>query len=145
MGGDDVRIVKSLSATPQLSVRLLIEELHTVNKSRELADANDKQTEHVLWCIRALRYITGGVDFCGKTGHQFGASELEKNRKYWLYFKNKSCAPFFALWPSRGSEYIAPKDAQEDIINQWKKWLSRRGRTDQYVPLKEPKPEDWLW
>ena len=145
MGGDDVRIVKSLSATPQLSVQLLIKELHTVNESRELAGANDKRVEHVLWCIRALRYVTGGLDFCGKTSHQFGTSELEKNRRYWLYFKNKSCVPFFAMRPSRGSEYIAPQDAQEDIIDQWERWLAREGKPYQYVPLKDPKPEAWLW
>lgn len=145
MGGDDIQIVKSLSATPQISVRLLVVELHTVKESHELAGANDKPVEHVLWSIRALRYVTGGMDFCGKTSYRFGTSELEKNRKYWLYFKNKSCVPFFAMWPSRGSEYIAPPDAQQDVIDQWRQWLVREGETHQYAPLKDPKPEAWLW
>jgi hypothetical protein len=142
---DDFEVVERLSTTPELSARLLVEQLHTVADARLLAAENKPETEHVLWSIRALRYITGGLDFCGKTSHHFGTPELEKNRKYWMYFKNKSCVPFFAMWPSRGNEYISPLDAQEEIIQQWREWLAREGKTFHYVPLKEPKPEDWLW
>lgn len=142
---DDIQIVKRLSTTPGLSARLLVKELHTVTDPHMLNSGNEPETEHVLWSIRALRYITGGLDFCGKTNHHFGASELEKNRKYWLYLKSKSCVPFFAMWPSRGSEYIAPLDAQEEIISQWREWIARKGKTFRYVPLHEPKPEAWLW
>jgi hypothetical protein len=142
---DNFQTVISLSTTPELSARLLVEQLHTVKDARLLNSDGKPETEHVLWSIRALRYITGGLDFCGKTSHHFGTSELEKNRKYWLFFKNKSCVPFFAMWPSRGSEYIAPLDAQEEIISQWREWAAREGKTFHYVPLLEPKPEDWLW
>jgi hypothetical protein len=142
---DDVQIVKRLSTTPQLSARLLVKELHPVTDARLLAGENKPATEHVLWCIRALRYITGGLEFCGKTNHDFGTSQLEKNRKYWLYFKSKSCVPFFAVWPSRGSEYIAPEDAQKVIISKWKNWFVKQGASFDYKPLHDPKPEEWLW
>lgn len=138
---DNVQIVKHLSTTPQLSTRLLLEELNTVTNARLLATENKPETEHVLWCIRALRYITGGLDFCGKTSHPFGTSELEKNRECWLHFKSKSCAPFFAVWPERGSEYIAPEDAQNEIISKWRNWFAKQGASFDYKPLHDPKPE----
>jgi hypothetical protein len=144
-GGDDFKIVEHLSTRPQQSVQLLIDELHTVEGGRILAADNKPEPEHILWCIRALRYLTGGMDFCGKTGYHFGTSDLEKNREYWLHFKSKSCVPFFAMWPSRGSEYIAPPDAQREIIRQWKGWLASEGKAFHYTPLKDPKPEAWLW
>ena len=144
-GSDILQIAKHLSATPQLSARLLVQELHPVTDARLLAAERKPETEHVLSCIRALRYITGGLDFCGKTSHHFGASELEKDRKYWLYFKNKSCVAFFAMWPSRGCEYIAPEDAQNEIIGKWRNWFAKQGASFDYKPLHDPKPEEWLW
>jgi hypothetical protein len=144
-GGDDAKIVAKLAETPQLSTKLLIEELHPVKEARILASEKKPDVEHVLWCIRALRFLTGGKDFCGKTAHQFGKSELERNRKYWVNFKYKKCASFFAMWPSRGSEYIAPEDAQKEIIDKWKGWFAKDGSSFDYKPLHDPKPEAWLW
>jgi len=145
MGDDDFRIVASLAETPQLSVRVLTDELHPVKNVRILASEKDLGAEHILWCIRALRYLTGGKDFCGKTAHTFGNSELERDRKYWLYFRHKTCISFFAMWPSRGSEYIAPEDAQNEIIKKWKDWFEKDGLSFDYRPLHNPKPEDWAW
>lgn len=144
-GQDNFRIVETLAKTPQLSTKLLIDALHPIRESRILNGQEKPDAEHVLWCIRALRYVTGGKSFCAETSHKFGSSEEERNRKYWIYFRNKKCASFFALWPSRGSEYIAPEDAQISIISQWKVWFAREGAEFDYKPLQNPKPEDWLW
>lgn len=141
---DNVQIVKALARKPELSAKLLIQELHPVEDKRILASENRPATEHVLWCIRALRFLTGGKDFCGNTNHKFGKSQAERDRKYWLYFRHKSCLSFFAMWPSRGSEYIAPKDAQEQIINKWRRWFARKG-SFKYKPLQNPTPDKWLW
>jgi hypothetical protein len=97
-GYDDRQIVATLAKTPRLSVQLLIDELHSVNETRILASDKKPGAEHVLWSIRALRYLTGGKDFCGGTRHEFGKSDFERNRKYWLYFRHRTCVSFFAMW-----------------------------------------------
>jgi hypothetical protein len=100
-GYDDPQIVAALAKTPQLSVQLLIDGLHSVKETRILASEKKPEVEHVLWSIRALRYLTGRRDFCGGTRHEFGKSEFERNRKYWLYSQHRTCVSFFAMWPSR--------------------------------------------
>jgi hypothetical protein len=144
-GWDDFKIVEELAKTPQISTRLLVSELHPISETRILNGQEDQDAEHVLWCIRALRYLTGGKEFCAKTDHRFGSSEEEQRRKYWIYFHHKTCASFFAMWPSRGSEYIAPEDAQKVIIEKWRDWFAKEGDSFDYKPLHDPKPEDWLW
>jgi hypothetical protein len=144
-GQDDFKIVESLAKTPRITTELLIRELHLIHESRILNGQEKPEAEHVLWCIRALRYVTGGKDFCAKTNHKYGNSEEEQNRKYWVYFRYKNCASFFAIWPSRASEYIAPEDAQISIIQQWKNWFANEGADFDYKPMQNPKPEDWLW
>jgi hypothetical protein len=144
-GQDDLKIVETLAKTPTISTELLIGELHPIPEARILNGQKEPEAEHVLWCIRALRYITGGKDFCARTGHKFGSSDEEQNRKYWIYFRHETCASFFAMWPSRASEYIAPEDAQVSIIQQWKDWLAKEGASFDYKPMRNPKPEDWLW
>ena len=144
-GHNDAQIVESLAKTPRLSVRYLIDELHPVDETRILAPGKHSEAEHVLWSIRALRYLTHGKDFCGKTDHEFGSSEIERNRKYWLYLRHQNCVSFFAMWPSRGTEYVAPSDAQKQIIEQWKNWFRDQGASFDYQPLHNPKPEEWLW
>jgi hypothetical protein len=139
-GGDDLGIIKELARTPQASVPLLIDGLHPIHEARILNGQENPDAEHVLWSIRALRNLTGGKDFCGKTSHQFGGSEQERNRKYWIYFRHKTCVSFFAMWPSRGSVYIAPEDAQKEIIQKWKDWIKKDGSRLAYQPLRDPKP-----
>lgn len=142
---DDQKTVADLEKVPRTSVQLLIEQLHPVREVRILASENRPGAEHVLWCIRALRYLTGGKDFCARTHYRFADSDIEQRRKYWLYFGHPSCVSFFAMWPSRGSEYIAPEDAQKEIIAEWKRWFAVDGASFDYKPLRHPKPEQWLW
>jgi hypothetical protein len=142
---DNIKRVQSLSSESAKAVELLIAELHAVNAVRVTANEQNPDTEHVLWVIRALRFLTGGKDFCAATTHKFGTTEIEKNRKYWLTFKGRQCLAFFATWPSRGSNYIAPHDSQLKIIGQWKQWYKSEGRSFNYKPLVNPEPKDWLW
>jgi hypothetical protein len=144
-GNDDVADVRLLSETPKASVEALIAALHTIPDSEAFAKADSPQMEHVLWLIRALRYVTGGLDFCAETKHAFGSSEEEKNRQYWLTFHHKECLAFFGYWMSRDRTYIAPEDVQKDIIDQWRHWYAKFGATYEYKPLQNPPPERWLW
>lgn len=144
-GNDDIADVKQLATNPQASAELLIAGLHPVPDSDESAKADKPSMEHVLWMIRGLRYMTGGIDFCAQSKHIFGNSEAEKNRKYWLTFHHNECLTFFGYWMSRDRIYIAPSDAQENIISQWQHWYATYGAKFEYKTLQNPPPEKWLW
>jgi hypothetical protein len=142
----DMDDIKELAKSPRESVQLLISDLHTIPDSPKAAKAERPTTEHTIAEIRALRYLTGGLDFCATSSHSWGSSEEEQNRKYWLTFTNKHCLVFFALWPSHGRTYIAPPDAQRKIITQWKQWFTAKGGTYDYKPFTEDTlPEKWSW
>ena len=40
--------------------------------------------------------------------------------------------PFFMTHMSTGIIFIAPKDAQQSIINQWKEWYKKEGQAYDY-------------
>jgi|WetSurMetagenome_2_1015567.scaffolds.fasta_scaffold116852_2 hypothetical protein len=141
---NSIEKVKALSQHSEQVIPLLIKELHTLKETRIMRQETNPEVGHILWCIRALRFMTGGMDFCAPTKHRFGKSDLEKQRKYWLQFRHGECLNFFALWPSHVSTYIAPLDAQEMIIEKWKSWYKSEVKPS-YQPLQNPKPEEWLW
>lgn len=144
-GNDDFADVKKLARTPVASAGLLVSQLHVLeHPERTIMGEGDPQVEHVLWSIMALRYITGGKDFCAPTAWIFGSTYEEGIRSYWLHFSSKTCVRFFAVWPSRGRTYIAPKDAQKEIIAKWKRWFATEGTSLHYKPLRNPKPDQWL-
>ena len=144
-GEQNIALVKSLAADPSKAAGLLVSQLHTVPEEKLLNGERRPDVEHVLWTIRALRFLTGGKDFCAPTVHKFAKTEEEQDREYWLRFHKHSCLTFFAIWPSRGNEYVAPVDVQKKIIAQWKEWYRINGSKYRYQPLVDPKPEDWLW
>jgi hypothetical protein len=137
--------IRELARTPALSARLLIADLHTIPDSQEAAREDGPRTEHTMAEIRALRYLTGGMDFRASSKHRFGKSDEEVNRKYWLTFDHPDSLSFFALWPSHGRWYVAPRGAQLNIIAQWKSWYASNGPTFDYHPLKDAPPEKWIW
>lgn len=139
----DVQRIQQMAGDPARAAAVLIRQLHVVKPTRVLASEKDRDTERVLWSIRALRYLTGGKDFCAVTTYKFGSSELETNRKYWLTLNGRACLPFFAMWTSRGSDYVAPPDVQAKIIEQWRKWLATDARSFVYHPLTESN-QDWI-
>ena len=144
-GNQDFQDLQALAANPALSVKVMVADLRTVPSSEKSARADAPSLEHVLWLIRGLRYLTGGIDFCSKNAHVFGTSDEENNRQYWLTFKHGGCVSFFGYWPSHDRIYIAPVDAQADIISQWQHWYSMHGENFDYKPMKNNPPEDWAW
>lgn len=144
-GHRDLADVRKLGETPSASVGLLVSQLHTVsNPQRTVVGYGSIGVNHLLWVIGALRYITGGMDFCAPTSHSFGKSGEEAYRSYWLHFANKSCVTFFAVWPPRGRDYFAPLDAQRTIIRAWQQWYAREGSRYDYRPLVKARPTEWL-
>lgn len=144
-GNKDLADVRKLAETPSASVGLLVSQLHIVsNPQRTVVGYGSTDVNHLIWVIGALRYITGGMDFCAPTSHKFGKSGEEPYRSYWLHFANKSCVTFFAVWPSRGRDYFAPLDAQKTIIRAWQQWYAREGSRYYYKPLIDEQPWQWL-
>jgi hypothetical protein len=139
---DDLADVQVLSKTPYEAVGALIRELHPIADPERSGHDDAPATEHLISTIAALRYLTGGnnfylltgKDFCGKTSWKFGKSEEEQSRRYWLYFDHSTCASFFGIWPSRYRVYLAPLDAQEEIIQHWRDWFAREGKAYQFTP-----------
>jgi hypothetical protein len=139
---------EKLREDPLKGARLLTEELRVIHETRIVNWEHDahKEAIHVIWCIRALRYITGGLDFRARTAHEFGNSEIEQRRKYWLNLgREDGELPFFAVWPSRDSLYVAPKDAQKAIIAKWLEWYREEAATFEFNPLRKDNPEEWYF
>lgn len=113
-----------LRKNPAESCLLLLNELQVISEVSINGyfknDIKYKKAMHIIDCIRALRALTG-QKFYGKTTYRFNP-EKDKDRISWLFREYKDKVPFFANWMSRDSEFIAPEDAQVEIISQWKKW-----------------------
>jgi hypothetical protein len=96
--GDLKRIegdITGLASSPKQSVEMLIQQIHVLPSDADAEKQDNLAMEHVLWSFRALRYLTGGKEFCSTTAHNFSSSEEEQNRAYWLKFKHGSCLTFF--------------------------------------------------
>ena len=140
--GDDLVDVQELAKTPYESVGALIRELHPIARPERAEIDDARETEHLISTIAALRFITGGgnfytvsgQDFCAKTTWKFGDSEEEKDRRYWLYFNRANCVSFFAIWPSRYRVYLAPLDAQRELIIKWRQWYDTEAKAYRFAP-----------
>jgi hypothetical protein len=147
---DDLERIEILAQQPVESARLLVAELHPVTGVRILSyeqGARWKDTLHVIWCLHALRYITGGLEFRARTAHHFGSGEIEERRKWFVggeQFPKDRTVRFFGVWMSRDSTYIAPHDAQVEIIQKWRAWYEQHGKTFAYVDPKQYQPPD-VW
>lgn len=143
-GNDDFADVGRLAKSPAESAGLLVSQLSVLqHPERTIVGNGTTRQNHALWIILALRYITGGMDFCAPTKWKFSNAYEQQIRKYWLYFYNKSCVIFFSDWPSRGRTYVAPLDAQEAIIRAWREWYARQGKTYRYKPLVHAESRQW--
>jgi hypothetical protein len=129
-----------LARRPYEAVGLLIKELHPVTTTIHVVGyEQDKYPAemHVVWCLRALRYLTDCQNFTGKTKHKFTGKtkreqEAEHEREWFLRGNSKTELPFFAVWISRDSVFFAPLDAQAEIIEKWKHWYATEGREFRY-------------
>jgi hypothetical protein len=103
-----------------LAAPLLLKELKLIAPyNMQCYDLNDldKTAMHVIWCIRALRSITG---------KQFAANtETIKKVPIQEYLGKRNPLPFFTEWMSRAKIYVAPQDVQKKIIKKWKVFLEK--------------------
>jgi hypothetical protein len=132
---DDYKKNFELLATRPLQATChLIKELHVVPETKitQVDAVKHASSMHVIWCIRALRYLTGGLDFTARTHYQF--KKFEHERKHFLTIKSKEELPFFGVWMSRDIVYIAPQDVQSEIIVKWRNWYLQNGISFHYHP-----------
>jgi hypothetical protein len=130
---------------PAIAACYLINELHVVPEKwiRGSDQKSHPNTMHVVWALRALRYLTGGYNFKAETKYRFNeSSEIESNRKQFLS-PEQGEVPFFAVWMSRDSLAIAPADAQKAIIEKWIDWYQKNGSTFMYHPAVHV--DDWYF
>jgi hypothetical protein len=143
---EDVRDVQELAVLrkkPSEAAACLIHQLRVVDVTVLRPDERSRRPEdfRTIWSIRALRYLTGGKDFCAPTAH---FDELDKDRQQFLTIR---CGPgpdvsFFGVWMSRDVIYVAPEDAQEKIIQQWLNWYETEGIRYSYPPTRDV---DWYF
>jgi hypothetical protein len=132
----------TLRKKPSDAVACLIDVLRVVDATslRPEEKASRRDDFRVVWAIRALRYLTG-KEFCGAAAH-FDA--LEEDRRQFLTIK---CGPgavvsFFGVWMSRDVVYLAPREAQEEIIQEWIRWYETQGSTYSYPVANDA---DWYF
>jgi hypothetical protein len=113
---------------------LLITELDTASESAYEVGKNALghykfEGLHVIWCWRALRMITS-LDFFGKT-----KQTLDGVYEEYLLNKETGKVKYCHVWISRSIVYMAPGDAQLDIINQWKDWYKNEANNYSYKTM----------
>jgi hypothetical protein len=127
--------VNILFKTPQESVQLLINELRIIPITGFAAKEKGKHQSayHVIQCIRALRSITGGLDFHALTNYRFEKNESIRKSQLFAGSRDSRTLPFFTFWKSQDYFFIAPADVQNDVIIQWRNWFNEKGSTYNYV------------
>jgi hypothetical protein len=80
----------------------------------------------VVWYLRALRSLTG-LNFRGATKEL-----LDEEEEHWLRVGADGSVEFFGTWMSRDRVWVAPEDAQNEIIRQWRQWFASQGNSHRY-------------
>ena len=109
-----VDTIQALHEYGRDAVPKLIEELREV-------DPDKADSEHEVWCERALRSMTGQV-FTFRTNEKLTSRQRE-------FLNPAEPMGYFVEWMSRGRIYVAPKDVQRAVIEAWRKWFAESGET----------------
>jgi hypothetical protein len=124
---ENISLLQQLKPHSKIAVAILLEELKPVAivKLDDPSNASIKNREahHVMWCFRALYYLTG-QKILAYSSYKLTDSEYDTNRSGLAVRDNGKWA-FFTEWMSRGTVYFAPIDAQEKIIRDWKIWAKQ--------------------
>ena len=118
-----LELIEMFWAKPEEAARLLIDELKPVKRG----SYHSGEHPHTVVCIRALRFLTS-LDFRAPTRKNLTAKE-----RNFLDPEGLGKVRFFGTWMSRDSVFVAPVDAQETIIEQWRTWFAKEGRGYKYV------------
>jgi hypothetical protein len=130
--------LKVLHRSPSRAAALLVAGLHPIPRGG-YSDAPD-----VVWFIRALRSLTG-LDFRGRTDSALsnGGENDGGGEAWFLRPDTLGTVEFFGTWMSREFSWVAPRDAQVRIIEQWHQWYRHEAATFHYV--KDDGMGNWYW
>lgn len=121
-------LLRVLERNPRVAVCYLVNGLEVVAPGRLSLERGSAEAWRAVWSIRALRYLTGGLQFCAGTASALGDDVGDEL----LGSDGPGKIPFFRVWPSRDIIFIAPRDTQERIAQQWRRWFSANGATYQF-------------
>lgn len=127
------------------AAQLLIQELHPMPEGRilEAEFAQHKRSMHVIWCVRTLRALTGGMEFKAGSAADIRKRHLPELQEYWILNQSGDAVRMYGVWMSRDTIYIAPKDVQEAVIAKWKDWYTANGASFHYVY--DRNVDDWFF
>jgi hypothetical protein len=120
-----------LLAAPRQAARELVGELKVVSPDRI-----DDDAQHVIWCVRALRAITG-QDFRFKSATPLTANQC---RDFRTCFGEM---PFFSELTVSSETMVAPANVQKKVIVAWELWLLESG--DTFIPAYRLDPLNWSY
>jgi len=133
LGAGGTNDFEPLYKDPVSATRMLIEELHVIKRGRYRTSEDEGfgpihyEAAHVIWCIRALRSLTG-LEFKASTN-----AKLDEMEAHFLGYGDNHEVSYFGTWMSRDLSFVAPEDAQQKIITKWRSWFTKHGKTHEYV------------
>ncbi len=135
--GDSEWLFAELAKQPEKAICALVKQLNATEVKEIGRGEWRKKTEakNQVWRIRALRFLTCGQDFTATIPYRPDKKKDPEDYWYWVSgegtWTSKPGDPvearFFHTWMSRDIDYIAPVEAQRDIIRQWREWLVKNG------------------
>ena len=142
-GKENGILLEKMEKSVDKAVVLLVNELKVIKSKRisPIDQGKYKEDVHVIWCIRALRYLTS-INFTASTKHIFDKSEEPRKHFTSLRSRPKKYS-FFGVWMSRDVIFVAPADVQTKIIEKWKRWLDKNQSKIKLKKLKDP--DDWYF
>lgn len=111
MQGADTMVAWSVfEAHPRRTVVLIMPTLRSVPRGLSLGAPN------MVWRLRVLQRLTG-LRFVARTRSRLGDEE-----RRWLAPDSLGRMPFAGENAPRGMTWVAPRDAQREILDQWRRW-----------------------
>jgi hypothetical protein len=130
VGLEDLRV--ELLADPIDAACNLVAGLHSVDVRfiPGFKPPDDPDALRVVWRLRALRLLTGCLDFRAPTKEN--PTHPDDAGRQFLEAQGPDRIPFFATWMSRDRVFLAPLDTQRAIVEQWRSWYAANGPSYAY-------------
>lgn len=108
------------------AIKILLSELKPIREKVILIEQKAHSVEglHIVWCIRALRFLNGCTFFTEEAKEDRYTDE-DQIRILLLMQKKANKYTFFATSAIHDKIYVAPIYAQESIIKQWNDWFKK--------------------
>ncbi len=119
-------------AHPQRTVDLILPTLEPVRRGLSLGAPN------MVWRVRVLQRLTG-LAYEAPTKKKLSADE-----KAWLAPDSLKRVPFAGENAKLGMTWVAPPDAQREIIRQWRLWWSSDTKKPE-LPIKKHDDDRTWW